>query len=183
MFKDENPPSKLGEESVQASADSAEQVSLQEPTPASDTGERAAIFSKKKNWWRRFLAGEPPDPRIVNREPLHGLIAYFFTGGAPVMHEVRDISMKGLYVLTEERWYIGTVVRVTLTDKTEPTAERSLTLNAQVARWGKDGVGMHFILRDPENRKLKSTHLRDEIAASPTVEQVAEFISRHKANR
>jgi hypothetical protein len=77
---------------------------------------------------------------------LPGLIAYFFTGGNPVAQEVRDISATGIYIVTNERWYPGTVVRVTLTDKDHPTADRTLTVNAQAVRWGKDGVGLELVL-------------------------------------
>jgi hypothetical protein len=103
---------------------------------------------KKKNWLERFLSAEPNDKRTALRESIPGLSAFFFTGGVPVPHGIRDISETGVYVLTDERWYPGTVVRITLTDQREPTAERSFTVNAMVTRWGNDGVGLHFIFQD-----------------------------------
>jgi hypothetical protein len=101
-----------------------------------------------KSWWQRLLSPDPPQPRKASREALQGLTAYFWTGGVPVAHDIQDVSPTGLYVVTEERWYPGTVIRMTLTDSTEPTSERSITVNAQAVRWGNDGVGLRFVLRD-----------------------------------
>jgi hypothetical protein len=101
-----------------------------------------------RNWFTNLLLGSPVDPRVATRELLPGLIAYFFTGGNPVAQEVRDISATGIYIVTNERWYPGTVVRVTLTDRDHPTADRTLTVNAQAVRWGKDGVGLELVLEN-----------------------------------
>jgi hypothetical protein len=108
---------------------------------------------KKKNWLERFLSAEPDDKRAALREPIPGLTAFFFTGGAPIPHGIRDVSDTGIYVFTEERWYPGTVIRMTLTDQRQPTAERSFTVNAMVMRWGNDGVGLQFIFQDKKDRR------------------------------
>ena len=75
-------------------------------------------------------------------------MAHFFTGGAPVAHEIRDVSSTGLYVITTERWYPGTIIRMTLSkpDVGQPPAERSITIQAESMRWGNDGVGLRFVL-------------------------------------
>lgn len=104
-----------------------------------------------KSWLQRLLSPAPPEPRKAPRESLEGLTAYFFTGGDPAAHGVRDISATGMYVFTEERWYPGTVVRMTLTDRRQPTAERSITVHASVVRSGSDGVGLQFILQGSRN--------------------------------
>jgi hypothetical protein len=115
-----------------------------------------------KNWFMRLLLGEPPDPRNAARNELQGLIAFFFTGGAPKGQPVRDISRSGLYVVTSERWYQGTVVRMTLTDRHNPTAERSITVNTKVVRIGSDGVGLEFILAGDGRRHGKAFELTDQ---------------------
>ncbi len=125
-----------------------------------------------KSWLQRFLALEPPDPRRAARQSLPGLAAYFFTGGTPVAHSVRDMSVSGVYVFTTERWYLGTMVRITLTDRQEPTLERSITLNATVVRWGNDGVGLRFILQNGKARRA------DSHAAAPDETQVGQFLQR-----
>jgi hypothetical protein len=125
-----------------------------------------------RTWLQRLLAIEPPDPRKSPRESLPGLSAYFFTGGTPVAHSVRDMSVSGAYVLTTERWYLGTMVRITLTDCQEPTVERSITLNATVVRWGNDGVGLRFILQNGKPRRS------DAISVGPDETQVGQFLQR-----
>src|SRR5208282_690259 len=94
-----------------------------------------------RSWWKRLLLGDPVDPRRSAREPLPGLVAYFFTGGTPMEQPVQDISNSGLYILTTERWFKGTIVQLTLTDRHDRRVERSITVNARVVRLGDDGVG------------------------------------------
>lgn len=134
-----------------ASTTTPEQVPppVEQPVPQN----QESPLKKKKNWLERFLSPEPEDKRGALREAVPGLTAFFFTGGAPVPHGIRDVSETGLFVLTEERWYPGTVIRMTLTDQRQPTAERSFTVNAMVMRWGNDGVGLHFIFQDKKDRR------------------------------
>ena len=127
-----------------------------------------------KSWLQRMLGLEPPDPRKAMRESLDGLSAYFFTGGTPVAHAVRDISLTGMYVITSERWYPGTMVRMTLTDRHEPTAERSITLHATVMRSGDDGVGLRFVLQNPKDRRRPA----DGTAESADMAQVEQFLRK-----
>ncbi len=102
----------------------------------------------KRSWLQRLISDEPLDPRNAPREALSWITAYFFTGGTPKAHGIRDISAGGVYIFTEERWYPGTVIRMTLTDRRRPSAERSFTVNAKVIRWGNDGVGLQFLLSE-----------------------------------
>ena len=131
-----------------------------------------------RNWLQRLLSAEPPDPRNAPRESLSWLAAYFFTGGTPVAHGIREISSTGLYIFTEERWYLGTVIRITLTDRLEPTAERSFTVNAKVVRWGNDGVGLQFVLKDKKDLR----HGKDSAAGNFVEDigriQVEQFLQR-----
>jgi hypothetical protein len=109
--------------------------------------------SKPKNWLQRFLSPDPPEPRKAPRAALPGLIAFFWTGGSPHPHAIRDISSTGLYVVTEERWYPGTLIQMTLKKSGSPGsgAESSISLLARANRWGNDGVGLSFVVRDPRN--------------------------------
>lgn len=130
-----------------------------------------------RNWLHRLLLGESPDPRRGPRRAIPGLVAYFFTGGAPTAHEVRDISTSGIYILTGERWYAGTVLRLTLCDRHNPKTERSLTVNAKVVRWAKDGVGFEFLLDEdgrPSARNVGPDHPMNGISIS----QIEDFIAR-----
>jgi hypothetical protein len=116
-----------------------------------------------KSWLERWLNPDPPDLRKTPREPLPGLAAYFFTGGAPEEHRIRNISSSGLYVVTEERWYLGTVVRMTLTDSAKPIVERSITVHASSVRWGNDGVGLHFVLKNEKDKRRGQTPLGNAV--------------------
>jgi hypothetical protein len=120
-----------------------------------------------RSWFTNLLLGDPVDPRNALREELPGLIAYFFTGGTPTAQEVRDISATGMYIVTNERWYPGTVVRVTLTDRDHPTADRTLTVNAKAVRRGSDGVGLEFVL---EKEDQQGTVITQIIGTNPRCE-------------
>jgi hypothetical protein len=105
-----------------------------------------------RNWLQRWWS---PDPRRAPREDALGLAAYYWNGAAPEAHGIRDISSAGLYLVTEERWYPGTLLLMTLqrTDVGEKTAERAIAVQSRAVRWGHDGVGLQFIL--PDSKDLK----------------------------
>jgi len=63
------------------------------------------------------------DRRTAERLPAADLSAYYWTGAAPAHHGIRDISSTGFYLVTEERWYPGTLVMMTL-QKTGDTSAR-----------------------------------------------------------
>jgi hypothetical protein len=118
--------------------------------------------SQPMGWLERLLSAgsRKPELRKAPREPLPGLAAYYWTGAAPKAHSVRDISSTGLFVVTEERWYPGTLVLMTLqeTDGREDSAERSISVHSRAVRWGNDGVGLQFIPQDaPEARQGLNT--------------------------
>lgn len=52
-----------------------------------------------------------------------------------------------MYLLTEERWYLGTVVTMRLqqTESAEADPDPSIAIHAKAVRWGTDGVGMAFL--------------------------------------
>ena len=136
------------------------------PQPADSDLDSGLPWAKRykapKGWLGRLLSSEPADPRRAPRVPIPWLGAYFFTGGKPVAYAVRDISASGLYVLTEERWYPGTVIRVTLTDGRHPTPDRSLTAHARVMRAGNDGVGLQFVLNE-DKRNARSSGIDSQV--------------------
>jgi hypothetical protein len=103
-----------------------------------------------RSWLERWWS---PDPRKAPREPAYGLAAYYWTGANPEPHDVKDISSTGLYLVTEERWYPGTLILMTLTrtDCGEECAERSIAVHSRAVRWGNDGVGLQFVLANPQD--------------------------------
>ena len=106
-------------------------------------------------WWL-------PDPRKAARHAAPELAAYYWDGATPEAHSVRDISSTGLYVVTGERWYPGTLVLVTLhrTDEGEEAAERSISVQSRAVRWGKDGVGLQFIAPHAEDARKRRDSIR-----------------------
>jgi hypothetical protein len=100
------------------------------------------------------------DRRRADRELSPGLAAHYWTGGSPIEHNIRDISSSGLFLITEERWYPGTLLIVTLQrkDKPEDSPERSIAVQSKAVRWGSDGVGLEFVALDAKDpRRGKST--------------------------
>jgi hypothetical protein len=143
--------------------------------------ERVQPAAKKapaqKNWLQRLLSPDPADPRRAPRLRLSWVEAYFFTGGRPEPHKIRDISATGVYVVTDDRWYLGTVVRITLVDQRWPTADRSFTVHAKVVRWGEDGAGLAFVLNE-ENGALRGKANPTEVVAGVDRTRAQQFLER-----
>jgi hypothetical protein len=152
----ENPePMENEQASAAAVSHPAEEAGAAQPAEAvveAQLGLKQA--DKPKSWLQRLLSvclGSPQDPRKAPRLALPGLSAYFWDGGTPKAHEIMNISDTGLYVVTDERWYPGTLIQMTLkkTMNNRAKAESSISLMARANRWGNDGVGLGFIVRDP----------------------------------
>jgi uncharacterized protein len=102
-----------------------------------------------------------PDRRRADRLPTRNLTAYFWNGDRPKPHEVGNISSTGMYLKTDERWYPGTVVKMTLQDN-DPEfegAEQSIAVESIAVREDAEGTGLKFILPDsPEARLTENAH-------------------------
>jgi hypothetical protein len=123
-----------------------------------------------RNWLERWWSPDPrkaPEPakpsdqRSGLREQTPGLAAYYWNGASPKAHGVRDISSSGLYVLTEERWYPGTLILMTLQDPgdEQKSIERAVSVHSRAVRWGNDGVGLQFIPQEPATAQSGSNPL------------------------
>lgn len=90
------------------------------------------------------------DRRGDSRQPWPNLIAYDRNGANVAVHGIRDASATGLYLLTENRWPLGTLVMMTLqrTDTPDGKFDSSIEVQLKVVRWGPDGVGLQFVLPD-----------------------------------
>ena len=102
-------------------------------------------------------------------------------GSAPVAHGIRDISSTGLYVVTEERWYPGTLVLMTLqrSDVDDELAERAIAVQSRAVRWGPDGVGLQFVLPDEQGRHCSNEPMLDS-AGRKEFERFLEQLKRAK---
>lgn len=99
---------------------------------------------------QRWIGGEASlsgNRRKGERLSLPGLVAFYWSGGAPKPHEIVNISKSGFYLRTKEIWSADTMVRMTLQKphQTEEGARESISVLARVVRIDEDGVGHEFI--------------------------------------
>lgn len=146
----------------------APQHSAPSPTPA-----KRGSF---RTWLQTLLPATPSEPRKAERTAVPGLSAYFFTGTSRAGHAVRDISSTGLYVFTEERWYPGTIIRMTLTHVGPTGAELSIAIHAFAVRWGNDGVGLELVFPDVKNSRVGATISADALMGGASKTQLELFL-------
>ncbi len=108
-----------------------------------------------KNWFEWLFS---KDKRVARRTTRPGLVAYYWDGGEPKSHDIVDISSTGLYLATDDSWYPGTQVMVTLqrVGAVEGDPDRSITVNAKVVRLGKNGIGFKLVM--PEEKVAQGLH-------------------------
>jgi Flp pilus assembly protein TadG len=119
----------------------------------------------------RWLENEKPsDKRRAPRAIDPSLMVYYWDGSVPEGRKLRDISSTGAYIVTPERWYVGTIVRLILQDfKTASVpaegivSSRSTSIPSRVVRHGDDGIGVEFLFTTPEEQKA----LQDFISSIP----------------
>jgi hypothetical protein len=104
-------------------------------------------FGARLKRWLKPAPTTKSDRRRAHRRYVPGMVAHYYTGGAPVPHEVADISMSGFYLLTQDRWVPETMIQMTL-QKPCAKGERkqSIAVLARVVRRGSDGVGAEFVM-------------------------------------
>src|SRR5664279_3150482 len=109
------------------------------------------------------------DRRRADRQRIPQLVAFYWDGDSPLAHGVRDISPSGLYLLTEGRWYPGTMVMLTLQKNGEIVAgsQQSIAVEAKVIRSGDDGVGLAFVL--PDRRRSERDGLMGNLVDKKTL--------------
>jgi hypothetical protein len=97
----------------------------------------------------RLLHPEKKQKRQERRAPRINaprLVAYYYAGGPSAPHEIKNISTLGFYMVTDERWMPGTVIRVTLQSlDSNGNFPDSVTVFSRVVYWGADGGGFEFV--------------------------------------
>ncbi len=119
----------------------------------------------------RWLEDSPSaEKRRAPRLAEPAIVVYYWDGSVPEGRKIRDISHGGAYVVTPERWYIGTIVRLILQGyKTTPqpdggiVSSRSTSVPARVVRHGPDGIGVEFLFSTPDEEKA----LQEFLASIP----------------
>jgi PilZ domain len=118
--------------------------------------------SPEKTWLgiRRFRVEQPKsdsDRRQGRREPGDGLVAFYWDGGLPRRHRVRDISWRGAYVETDFSWMCGTLMILTfqIGSDGEPGngPPDTIAVPAKVVRTSNEGMGVKFSLSDISERR------------------------------
>ncbi|HEX3892964.1 MAG TPA: hypothetical protein VHW46_10365 [Terracidiphilus sp.] len=129
------------------------------PQPIQNPEELPASPQGKKAMGNRFFRWLYPalydqNRRITERRSSQGLVAFDFVDDVPRMHEVANISSRGLYLNTQERWEQGTVVSLTLQagGPYDSDSQQRIEFDCAAVRTGEDGVGMAFVL--PEGIEL-----------------------------
>jgi hypothetical protein len=118
--------------------------------------------------WLNPVAPTSSDRRKAYRRYVPGMVAHYYTGGAPKPHDVADISMTGIYLLTDDRWMPETMIQMTL-QKPCAKGERkqSITVLAKIVRRGSDGVAAQFVTPETLDRNshdVQPTQTTDRFA-------------------
>ena len=115
-----------------------------------------------KNWFEELMSRNQRRPQ---RYIAPRMVAYFWDGGPPAAHCIRDVSSTGMYLLTTQRWYPGTLVTMTLqrTEKDEAGVRQSITVQARVMRSGDDGVGLRFVAPKTEDGRRIQRYIADGV--------------------
>jgi Flp pilus assembly protein TadG len=118
----------------------------------------------------RWLENPASEKRRAARLADPSVLVYYWDGSVPEGRRIRDISSSGAYIVTPERWYVGTIVRLILQGyKTTPLPQggivpsRSTSIPSRVVRHGPDGIGVEFIFSNPEEQNA----LREFLKAIP----------------
>jgi hypothetical protein len=102
---------------------------------------------------KKWFSSESESSQRSNRKILPGLVAYHWSGGTPQPYQLGNISESGFFLLTDERPYPGTLILMTL-QRTGSKGEKlgnSIAVYSKVIRWGPDGVGFAFIVKENED--------------------------------
>ena len=147
-------PSQPGTNILEPPAAHAEIGPPSTPTPSAEPKRPIHTFPKEKLPFaarvQRWLAGESislsGNRRRGERIALPGLVAFYFTGGAPKPHEIVNISSSGLYLRSKELWSPNTLVRMTLERQDAELGEKkSISVLARVVRIDDGGIGHEFV--------------------------------------
>ena len=164
----------IEEEPVVSVLEAAEEDVMPRPAPAEEspaeitwpestrrtTRERKDRFSLAR-LLQRWLAGADTAPRRRSaRVAVPGLVAFYWTGGAPTPHEIVNISKSGFYLRTKDIWLPDTLVRMTLEKPIPNTRNKkeSIGVLARVVRIDTEGVGHEFVTTE-DLRHIRTVHV------------------------
>jgi hypothetical protein len=143
-------------------------ISIQRVDTNGKTKEQPPSLGMRFKRWLNPVAPTNSDRRKAHRRYVPGMVAHYYTGGAPKPHDVADISMTGLYLLTEDRWMPDTMIQMTL-QKPCAKGERkqSITVLSKIVRRGSDGVAAEFVMPeslDPHSHDVQPSQTTDRFS-------------------
>jgi hypothetical protein len=110
--------------------------------------------------------------RRAERAPLRAAVSFRGADGRMAYGWSRDVSLKGLYVHTDERERIGALCRLRLTIR-GPEGMVRLEIEGQVARYDRNGIAFQFdALPDAARDVIAAvveSHMKDEFAPAEPV--------------
>ena len=99
---------------------------------------------------RRFLPAVARKSTRAPRQVIPNLGASYWTGGAPQVFPISNISASGFYMITDRLCLSGTMVLMTLqrmyASGNDP--RDSISVLVQAVRYGSDGMGFEFVTDD-----------------------------------
>jgi hypothetical protein len=138
-----------------------------ETLPLQTPPEKVPLATRVQRWLGGDSVSLSGNRRRGERISLPGLVAFYWTGGAPAPYEIANISASGLYLRGQQMWSPNTLVRMTLERHASPQAEKkSITVLARVVRIDDGGGGHEFIT--------------SEVLANL---RIREFLPEHGTNR
>lgn len=130
--------------------------------------------------FKRLLRKIFPDQRTQERIPAPDLVAYLgrVRGSKPI--DVGDVSLNGFRLATQERWFPGTEMPITLkrTNVAEDAEEDCFTVQATVVRWADEGVAFSILLSEEESIAVRSNPLHARWASR---DEMQLFLNRVKS--
>jgi hypothetical protein len=108
------------------------------------------------------------DRRNKTRRGMPGVVAYYWDGSSSRAHEVLNVSTSGSYMLTDERWYPDTILKIILRRAPGGMADCSsaetkddagaICVLGRIVRAGPDGVGLQFVFPEDDQLADKSRY-------------------------
>lgn len=122
-----------------------------------------------REWFGKlwFSKKATSDRRRAMRQSAPAIRAHLWSGGGvPEGREIGDISPTGLYLFTNEPWYPGTIVTITLQKEADPNdpSPEVLSVTSRIVRQADGGCGCEFIF--PSGSGSKSDTKHDETVAN-----------------
>lgn len=133
------------------------------------------------NWFEELLS---QDERKAQRHIDPRLVVFYWNGASPVPRSLRDISATGFYLLTEERWYPGTLIDMTLqrTETNDDGNRSAISVRAKVIRAGEDGVAVTFAFPEGEEERRVRGIIAEGIGLADK-KSLEHFLGPLQANR